>query len=282
MRLIHYFLLITLTLTITGNLAAQHIQCCAADPTYAFAKLADDPAFMKKHDLPVPYTHQSRQGAMISYDTRNGQKANAFLLESKEPSDQWLVVVHEWWGLNDYIKKEAEKLYNDLGNINVIALDLYDGKVATTREDAKKYMQSVTRNRAMEIIDGAFDLMGSDAGIATIGWCFGGGWSLQIFIEAKNKGTACVMYYGMPETDIDRLKKIEGPVLGIFANEDQSITPAVVKQFEENMKKAEKELIVKQYDAAHAFANPSSQSYNSEAAKDAYKEAKAFLDKYIP
>jgi carboxymethylenebutenolidase len=162
----------------------------------------------------------------------------------------------------------------------VIALDLYDGKVATTQQEAGKYMGEAKEERIRAIIKGALDYVGPKAKIGTIGWCFGGGWSLQTALMAGKQTSACVMYYGMPETDVDKLKAINGPVLGIFAKKDGWINPDKVKEFEANMKKVAKKLTVKMYDADHAFANPSNPKFDKEAAADAHKAALAFLKKY--
>jgi carboxymethylenebutenolidase len=119
--------------------------------------------------------------------------------------------------------------------------------------------------------------VGPKACIATIGWCFGGGWSLQTSLLAGKQDIACVMYYGMPEKDVNRLKTLNGDVLGNFANKDGFITPKVVAQFAADMKTAGKKLELHQYDADHGFANPSNPIYNSDATKDAYAHTLAFL-----
>ncbi len=104
--------------------------------------------------------------------------------------------------MNDYIKQESEKLGDDLG-VNVIAIDLYDNKVAATPDDARKLVQAVKTDRAQSIIKGAYNYVGSNAKVFTIGWCFGGGWSLQAAIAVRcSNVVGCVMYYGMPETDM--------------------------------------------------------------------------------
>jgi carboxymethylenebutenolidase len=187
------------------------------------------------------------------------------------------LVIHEWWGLNDFVKRESEKIYNDLGNVNIIDVDLYDGKVATTKEDAGKFMQAVNDNRAKAIINGAIAYAGATAHIATLGWCFGGGWSLQTSLMAGKKAVACVMYYGMPEQDVNRLKTLNADVLGNFANKDQWINPKVVAKFDADMKKAGKKLYLHQYDADHGFSNPSNPIYDSNATKDAYANTITFL-----
>ena len=245
--------------------------------TVQFASLANDKSFVQEHQNPVPFIADADLGEKITFKTADGIDANGFMIKAEKPTNNYIFVIHEWWGLNDYIKDVSAKLYKDLGNINVIALDLYDGKVATTQEMAGKFMQGADENRIKNIINGAISLAGSDAKIATIGWCFGGGWSLQTSIMAGKQAAGCVLYYGMPETNVERLKTLNTDVLGIFANKDGWITPKVAEDFQANMNKAGKKLTLKQYDADHAFANPSNPIYNSVAASDAYAATLSFL-----
>ena len=239
--------------------------------------LASDKKFVMAHANPRPYHFQSTIGKAITYKTSDGKDANGFEMKAKKPTDNWLLVIHEWWGLNDFVKHESEKIYNDLGDVNILDLDLYDGKVATTREDAGKYMQTVKDDRAQVIIKGAIAYVGPKARIATIGWCFGGGWSLQASILAGSQDVACVMYYGMPEQDVKKLKTLHADVLGNFANKDQWINPGVVAKFKTNMQAAGKRLMVHAFDADHGFANPSNPIYDSKATKEAYGYTIAFL-----
>jgi carboxymethylenebutenolidase len=258
---------------------AQSKMACCAKPsaTKQFAMLAASKKFVMAHKLPKAFHYQSKIGKSITYKTTDGKTSTAFELKAKKPTNNYLFVIHEYWGLNDYIKQESDKLYTDLGNVNVIALDLYDGKVATTREDAGKYMQAVNEDRAKAIIKGAIAYAGPKARIATIGWCFGGGWSLQSTLLAGKQAAGCVMYYGMPEQDVNKLKTLNADVLGNFANKDQWINTGVVSEFADHMKAAGKKLEVHQFDADHAFANPSSPASNTQAAKDAYNFTIAFL-----
>jgi carboxymethylenebutenolidase len=187
-------------------------------------------------------------------------------------------VFHEWWGLNDYIKREAENLQAELGDVTVYAIDLYDGEVATTQAEAQKLMGGLKEERAKAIIQGAIDAYSTPkAKIATIGWCMGGMWSLQGTLLEGRKAAGCVMYYGMPETDVAKLKTLNCDVLGIFGLQDKFINPDVVKKFEENMKAADKKLIVHNYNAVHAFANPSNPKYDKFSADDAHKKAMLYL-----
>ena len=239
--------------------------------------LASSSTFRMAHKNPLPIHFQSAIGKSITYKTPDGKTSTAYMLKAKKATNNYILVIHEWWGLNDFVKRESEKIYNDLGNVNIIDLDLYDGKVATTREDAGKFMQAVNEDRAKAIINGAIAYTGAKAHIATIGWCFGGGWSLQTSLLAGKKAVGCVMYYGMPEQDVNRLKTLNADVLGNFANKDQWINPKVVAKFEADMKKAGKKVYLHQYDADHGFANPSNPVYDSNATKDAYANTITFL-----
>ena len=212
-------------------------------------------------------------GQTIRYQTPDGREASAYEIKARKPTKSYVFVIHEWWGLNDYVKQEAEKIYTELGNVNVIALDLYDGKVATSRDSAAVYMQSVTSDRAEAIIKGLLKHAGKKANIATIGWCFGGGWSLQAAILAGRQAKACVMYYGMPEKDLSKLQKLYAPVLFIWPEQDKWINQDVVDEFRKNMQKCGKEYEVISYSADHAFANPSNPKYSKAFADDAFQHA---------
>jgi carboxymethylenebutenolidase len=110
-----------------------------------------------------------------------------------------------------------------------------------------------------------------------MGWCFGGGWSLQAALLLQDKTKACVMFYGMPEKDTEKLKTLDTDVLVIHAKKDQWINDAVIDEFKKNMETAGKTITVKEFDADHAFANPSSPNYNDQAAQDARNAVKAYL-----
>lgn len=251
--------------------SSSFAQSCCDDPNKKFADLADASSFRAEHELPAEINFVPQNGHMIDFPCPEGPNANAYFVASKKKSKKWLIVIHEWWGLNDHIKEEAEKLWGDLKNVNVLAIDMYDGNVASTREDASQYMQGLSTQRAYSIISGMNSYVGPEAELCTIGWCFGGGWSLQTAIESGTKTIGCVIYYGMPEEDITRLQKLNSDVLGIFASQEQWINPGVVETFEVNMKKAKCNLEVHSYDADHAFANPSSPRYQEEAAQSAYQ-----------
>ncbi len=273
-------LLLVLLLPLTA-LSQSSKSCCDVSSTAAFAMLATDEKFVAAHLDPIPVNFVPEQGKDVTFKTSSSVDGRGFEIKSDKATNNYLIIVHEWWGLNDYIRQEAEKLQKELGLVNVLALDLYDGKVASTQQEAGKYMGEAKEDRIREIIKGALDYIGPKARVGTIGWCFGGGWSLQTALMGGKQTMACVMYYGMPETDVEKLKGLNGPVLGIFAQKDAWITPAKVKEFEGTMKRIGKKLNVKSYDADHAFANPSNPKYDKIASADAHKLVIAFLKKHL-
>ncbi|ANQ50658.1 dienelactone hydrolase family protein [Flammeovirga sp. MY04] len=254
---------------------------CHADiaSARAFAEFTNQKEFREAHSMSRTLDKTKFKGKRISFDVADGKQGEAYFVKSKKKSSKYLFVFHEWWGLNDYVRNESDRYASDLGDVNIIALDLYDGKVGTTREEAGKYMKACDPKRAASIIQGALAYVGKDAKVATVGWCFGGGWSLQSALQIDQQAVGCVMYYGMPVKDVDRLKDLKCDVLGIFGEKDKWINPDVAAEFENNMKSAGKNLTVKMYGSDHAFANPSSDRYNEEDAQNANKEALAFIKK---
>ncbi|MBI2618681.1 MAG: dienelactone hydrolase family protein [Ignavibacteriales bacterium] len=274
-------LTITILVLACPGLFSQGVRsCCAMSssrPTEAFAQLGSDESFRMSHAEPLPFVLATEKGTWVKFTTPDKKEGRAYEVSPKKKTNAVIFVIHEWWGLNDYVRQEAENLQKELEEVTVLALDLYDEKVATTREEAAKYMGEVKEDRARAIIKGALDYVGPKAHVGTIGWCFGGGWSLQASLIAEKQGKACVIYYGMPESDVNRLKSLEAPVLGIFAKQDGWITPKVVEEFERNMKAAQKELTVRWYDGDHAFANPSNPKYDQKATEDAWSHVTDFF-----
>src|SRR5688572_25153959 len=237
--------------------AQDDITICHTTTTDKFAMFASNKDFNAAHSAPRNYVHISAEdGKMITYKCADSKDANAYLHTSNKKTDNWIIVIQERWGLNDNIKRQAEDSFKDLGNVNVLAIDMYDGKLATDRETASKYMQEFKQERGDMIIKGALDYMGKKAKVGTVGWCFGGGQSLIAALAAGNQTAACVIYYGMPVEDVDRLKKLNSDVLMIWPTKDQWINKEMMDKFQANMKSAGKNLTIKPYDADHAFANP--------------------------
>jgi carboxymethylenebutenolidase len=192
-----------------------------------------------------------------------------------------LIVVHEWWGLNDWVKDQASKLADQ--GYAALAVDLYRGKVATTPDEAHQIMRGVPEDRAKRDLHAAFEFLASQSNvkkdrIGSIGWCMGGGYALDVALQEPTLA-ATVINYGHLATDPDALKKINAPILGLFGAQDKGITPEDVQKFEQTMKHLGKKIEVKEYDdAGHAFENPNNkQGYREADAQDAWKRTVEFL-----
>ncbi len=199
-----------------SGFAQRDVAVCHTPATEKFAMFASNKEFNAAHPAPRAYVHVSTEGGeMIKFKTTGGTEANGYLLQPKTKSNNWIFVIQEWWGLNDNIKRQSEDLFKALGNVNVLALDMYDGKVATDKETTGQSMQQFKQERGNAIFKGAVDYAGSKAKIGTVGWCFGGGQSLLAALAAGKQASACVIYYGMPVEDVTTLKTLNADVLGI-------------------------------------------------------------------
>ena len=192
-----------------------------------------------------------------------------------------LIVIHEWWGLNDWVKDQASKLADQ--GYTALAIDLYRGKVATTPDEAHQIMRGVPEDRAKRDLHAAFEYLSSQPNvrkerIGSIGWCMGGGYALDLALQEPTLA-ATVINYGHLATDPDALKKINAPIVGLFGAQDKGITPEDVQKFEQSMKQMGKKIEVKEYDdAGHAFENPNNkQGYREADAQDAWKRTTDFL-----
>ena len=224
-------------------------------------------------------------GKPVSYKS-GAETVNALLYtpQGKGPFPA-LVVIHEWWGLNDWVKEEASKLA-DQGYV-ALAIDLYRGKVATTPEEAHEIMRGVPEDRANRDLLAASDYLRSlknvdPERIGSIGWCMGGGYSLNLaIIDPKLK--VAVINYGHLASDDATLKKINAAILGIFGGQDKGIPPADVKKFESQLKALGKTVDIHIFpDAGHAFENPNNKTgYRADDAAQAWKLTTEFLAKYL-
>jgi len=196
-----------------------------------------------------------------------------------------LVVIHEWWGLTDWVKDETTKLA-DQGFV-ALAVDLYRGKVTSDPEVAHELMRGLPQDRAVSDLKAAFAYLATRKDvdhdhIGSIGWCMGGGFSLQLAIHEPHLA-ACVVNYGALPTDPTDLGQIYAPVLGNFGAEDRGITPDDVHAFEKSMKSLNRRVDLKIYDGAgHAFENSTNATaYRPEAAADAWTRSVTFLSKSL-
>jgi carboxymethylenebutenolidase len=200
-----------------------------------------------------------------------------------------VVMIHEWWGLNENIKNMADTLAQE-GYV-VLAVDLYNGQVANTPESAQNLVSKVRENPSESInnLQHAVRYLASlenvnSSKIASLGWCFGGGQSLQLALntEPEYPLSATIIYYGNLVSDQESISKIKWPILGIFGDQDKSIPVQTVKQFEEglNANGITNEIYIYK-GVGHAFANPSGDNYAPQETQDAWEKTVSFLKKYL-
>jgi len=196
-----------------------------------------------------------------------------------------IIMIHEWWGLNDNIRAMADRLAGE-GYI-VFAVDLFHGQVANNPGEARVLMMEAVEDPepSRENIRAAFDLVSSTASaprVGSLGWCFGGGWSLntaQLFPEELD---AAVIYYGQVTDDEDLLRPIGAPILGLFAADDAGIKAESVKAFRDALERLRKNYEVHIYPGVgHAFANPTGRNYDAATADDAWRRTLEFFDLHL-
>lgn len=235
--------------------------------------------FKKLHTLKTAAA-PPRRGTSVQI---GADKAYLSLPPNAKPPLPGVIVIHEWWGLNEHVMHWADRLAAD--GYAALAVDLMGGEVATTPDRAMQLMKSVDAAKATKSVLAAHDFLESDLRVkaprtGSIGWCFGGKWSLELAI-AEPDLDAAVLYYGHVTTDVDRLKSIKAPVLGIFGKRDTGIPEKHVDAFDVALGTAEVTHEILRYDADHAFANPSGERYDEKSATEAWQKARAFLAKHL-
>jgi carboxymethylenebutenolidase len=199
-----------------------------------------------------------------------------------------VIMIHEWWGLNEHIKNQANILAKE-GYV-VLAADLYQGEVATTANRSRELSSSVRNNPASAIdnLQSAVNYVKSleivdDSKVASLGWCFGGDWSIQLAANSsENPLAATIVYYGRPITDTASLSSVTWPILGIFGDQDQAIPVESVKQFASALNASGVTNEIYLYEGVgHAFANPSGDNYAPKETADAWQKTIGFLKRYL-
>ena len=214
---------------------------------------------------------------------KNGdQTLSGFLvLPDKEGKHPAMIVIHESWGLNDWVKEQAEKLAEQ-GYVS-LAVDLYGGKTTTDPTEAHELMRALPEADAIKDLRAAFDYLATRPdvkpdNIGVIGWGTGGGLAMQL-APHEPRLRACVVNYGALPTDPGDLQNIGAAILGNFGALDRGITPEDVKAFQVSMTKLQKFVSLKIYDnAGHGFENPNNaEAYRPDAAADAWRRTVTFL-----
>jgi carboxymethylenebutenolidase len=251
--------------------------------TYSYNILSSNntqEALARLHNSSVSY-YDNTTGYLVYPELSNNTQQQQLLLPA-------VIMIHEWFGLNEHIKNQADILAKE-GYV-VLAVDLYRGEVTTDSNRAMELASSVRSNPASAIdnLQSAVNYVKSlqmvDGGrIASLGWCFGGDWSLQLALNStENPLAATVIYYGRPVTDTASLPSIEWPILGIFGDQDQAIPVESVKQFASALNASGITNEIYLYEGVgHAFANPSGDNYAPKETADAWQKTLAFLRQYL-
>ena len=282
----------------TAAAASKTAASAATDATDAAAR-ADYAAKMAKehqHDTAtaspatVPEPAQAVTAEAVTYATLDGVAVKGYLARPAAPATPGkplpaLIVIQEWWGLNDNIRAMARRFAGE--GYLVLAVDLYEGKVATTPEEATAAMQAAMKQpqrltdnlrQAQGYLEGA----GKATKIGVVGWCFGGGWALETALAVPEGIDAAVMYYGRTQTDPKALAALKAPLLGLFGGKDQGIPVDGVRAMEHELVKQGKDATIVVYpEADHAFANPTGSRYLAGPATDAWAKTTAFFAQHL-
>jgi carboxymethylenebutenolidase len=221
----------------------------------------------------------------ISYPSGT-EKVSAYLAlpdgSGRKPA---VIVIQEWWGLNDFIRGKADDFARK-GHV-ALAVDLYRGKTTTDPDTAHQLMRGLPEDRAIRDLTAAFDYLRSRddvewTRIGSVGWCMGGGYSLALAL-AQPKLAGAVIYYGRLVTDDDRIRSLAVPLLGNFGGLDKGIPPESVREFERKAKAAGKSVDFKVYpNAGHGFASSKDPAvFRAEDATDANARTDAFFGRVL-
>jgi carboxymethylenebutenolidase len=257
------------------------VALAAEPPAHAASSSPDsdaDSAVPAHQKHPVDPKPPAPKGKRVELTLPGGRTSGAYVARPRQAPHGGLLIVHEWWGLDDAVKSEADR-YAGQGYL-VLAVDLFGGSVATDADEAQKLMSALDEKAATEIEVAGVDWLAQalpGKKIATLGWCMGGGQSLNASLASAGKVGATVIYYGLPVTDVNQLRKLRGPVLGIWARRDGWITPEKVAAFNLALNDAGIKHEFRSYDADHAFANPTGGRFNPAAAQDANEATRRFL-----
>jgi carboxymethylenebutenolidase len=227
----------------------------------------------------------ARPGEEVTYARVGDDEITGYLARPAAASGAAVLVIHEWWGLNDHIRTMVRRLADE--GYLALAVDLYEGEVAADRDTARKLATRARdqASRGAENMRQALAYLRQELGaekVGVIGWCFGGGWSLATALDQPEGIDATVIYYGRLVTDPEELAPLASPVLGIFGALDRGIPVTTVREFEAALDELGKEASIHVYEGAdHAFANPTGSRYQAEAAEDAWAKTLAFFAEHL-
>lgn len=228
---------------------------------------------------------QAKRGTTVQFASTPGQGQGYLAVPGAAGKHPAIIVIQEWWGLNDWIRDQADRFARQ-GYV-ALAPDLYRGKSTADASEAHELMRGLPQDRAMADLKGAFDYLAQrndvDASrIGVIGWCMGGGHALQLAI-AEPRIAAAAINYGHLVTDPNTIDSIHPAILGNFGEADRGIPAEDVRAFDAALKKSGKASDIKIYPGAgHAFMNPNNKGgYVKSAAKDAWARIDSFFQRTL-
>jgi len=224
---------------------------------------------------------EASKGEMVTGMTSTGKSVSAYFAKADKEKAPVVILIHEWWGLNDNIKAMAEDIRAN--GFHALAIDLFNGSVASNRDEAKAQTSAVKADEAQATISHwvAWAKATGNGKTATLGWCFGGGWSLNAALT--NDLDAAVIYYGRVTANAADLASLNAPLLGHFGTLDKSINPEMVGGFQQRLRSIGKDnlLTTHWYTAGHAFANPTGGRYDEDDAALAWARTHTFLASHL-
>ena len=237
-------------------------------------------------------------GDSVSYGTVGGEEVTGYLAQPARPDSvvqasglptgaalPGLIIVHEWWGLNENVKTMARRLAGE--GLQVLAVDLYGGQVANQPQKARSLVQAAMEDSSalMANMRAANQYLRNELQaprVGVLGWCFGGSVTMRTAVAMPDRVDAAVIYYGEPALDPQRINNLDMPVLGLYGGQDGSIPVSSVDSFRQVLQKTNQQAEVYVYEeAGHAFANPSGENYEPDAAIDAWRKTTRFLREHL-
>jgi carboxymethylenebutenolidase len=278
-------LIVAFSLILCGCAPDDHSAAVDADTQEAVAASPAERAGDESVATPITKVAPAAEviGQDVAYGTTADRNLKGYLVLPADVTQPvpGVIMIHERWGLNDTIRAMARRLAGE--GFAVLAIDLYDGRTAATAAEAEDLMAESSRDGSavLDNIRQAYDYLDEAVlapRIATLGWSLGGGWSLEAGLALGDRLAAVVMFYGQVINDDEQLAPLEAPLLGHFGDRDESIPVGDVERFRRRLRDLGKDAQVLIYsDVGHAFANPSADSYNQEAAEQAWNATVDFL-----
>jgi carboxymethylenebutenolidase len=278
---------------LASAVAVLVVACGSSEPPAAVPEQVRSTASEHEHDTPSPspVTMPAPKVPLLEQELAYGEAQNSNLVgflamprDAAEPLPG-VIVIHEWWGLNDNVKAMTRRLAGE-GYV-ALAVDLYGGRTAATPGEAQVLMTELVAkpDAARANLRQAYEYLDKYAfapRIGSLGWCLGGGWSLQTALLFPDALDAMVMYYGQLVDADSELTTLNMPLLGFFGALDESIPVRQVQDFRDRLRRLGKHAEILIYsDANHAFANPSGGNYNEKDATESWAQTLAFFEKNL-